>query len=162
MEEELTPELGRIIHFSPLRTSESSRDADWPSSFVNQSNVKPQDDRDSETSSKAMKVKTLTIPWNGRILSPTLTQLKEFKDDLDLIEEVIGSREPRPEEKNYRIRFTWRNFILWPTPEQLKRAKGDLNALTDICTHKLPISPSRQSFRSKLVRSPSHNSFTEF
>jgi len=160
MEEELTLEPRRILHFSPRRTSESIRDTDessWNQRLTLQSNFEHSSDR----SINEFKCKTLTIPWNGRILTPTLTQLREFQGDLDLIEQALGSRSPKPEEKNFRIRFTWRNFIMWPTAEQLKLAKGDLNALTSICTHKLPISPSNHFFRSQAHGSPSRSSFRE-
>jgi len=161
MEEEVSKEPNGILHFSPERVTKHVKDVNWQTTLNEIPGSKLYGQQDFENINDE-KPKTLTIPWNGRILTPTLNQLKEFKGDLDLIEEALGSRAAKPGEKNFRIGFTWRNFILWPSPEQLKRSKGDLNLLSEICTHKLPISPSNQPFRSRRPRSPSQNSFTEF
>jgi len=86
--------------------------------------------------------KCLIIPWKGRILTPTINQLREFEGNLNLISQVLGSREPKPEERNYKIRLNWKGFVLWPTPQQLSIARGDLNALLDICDHKSALQSS--------------------
>ena len=80
--------------------------------------------------------KHLVIPWKGRILTPTTNQLREFEGNLNVISQVLGSREPTLEERNYKIRFIWKGYVLWPTPHQLAASKGDLNALLSICDHK--------------------------
>ena len=161
MEEEFLLEPGRLLHFSPQRTSEEFKTDAWSRSNSDQFEAKIHDSQLSDDSTTP-RFKTLTIPWNGRILSPTISQLKEFQGDLDLIERALGSREPKLNERNFKIRFTWRNFILWPTADQLKLAKGDLNILTNLCPHKLPISPSNNSFRTQSSRKPSKNSLREF
>ena len=97
--------------------------------------------------------KAFTIPWNGRILCPTLNQLKEFEGDLNLMEKMLGSRPMLPHEKNYKIRFIWNGFKFWPSYEELLLSKGDLNLLSNICSRKAPLS-YQNSFRNKSLKCP--------
>jgi len=87
-----------------------------------------------------------------------MKQLREFEGDLNLIEELLGSREMRVNEKNYKMMFVWRGFTLWPTYDELRLAKGDLNRLTDICARKVPTSV-KQSFRNRDPKSPNIKGF---
>ncbi len=82
-------------------------------------------------------VKPLTIPWRNRILTPIVYELKDFGGDLDLIERILGSREPKPEERNFKLRFIWKNHIIWPSAQQLMQARGSLDSLLHICKHKI-------------------------
>jgi len=112
-------------------------------------------------SEKSKYSKALIIPWRGRILTPTIDQLREFEGDLDLISQMLGSRDPKPNERNYKIRITWKGFVLWPTPSQLYRARGNLNVLLDICDHKSSIL-TNPPFQQKNQGNPWKNSTWEF
>ena len=90
-------------------------------------------------------------------MTPTINQLREFEGNLNLISQVLGSREPKPEERNYKIRLNWKGFVLWPTPQQLSIARGDLNALLDICDHKSALQSS-PCFRQNKDGSPRRDS----
>lgn len=43
--------------------------------------------------------KPLSIPWNNRILSPTISQLRECEGRVNLVASRYGSREMKPEER---------------------------------------------------------------
>ncbi len=73
----------------------------------------------------------LIIPWQGKILTPSPFQLRNFQGNLDQIASKLGSREPVGKEKFYReIRIFWKGRLLIPSPQQLTAAKGDLNNLS--------------------------------
>jgi len=91
--------------------------------------------------------KFFLIPWRGRILEATHSDLKNCLGNLDMLQNLIGSRETRPEELNYKLRFVWRNCIMWPSQQELLRAKGNLNVLLDICKRSMMIPPPDRSFR---------------
>lgn len=89
--------------------------------------------------------KTIIIPWQGRILAPTLYQLLVCEGDLNKVERFLGSRPPNDYEKRYTsIRIPWNDNILWATPEHLLEAKGDMNLLEAILP---PILKEKRQFR---------------
>jgi len=92
--------------------------------------------------------KPLSIPWNGKILSPSIKQLRECCGNLALIEAKYGSRLMKENERSFKLRFIWKNWIIWPTAQQLEMAQGDLNRLVALCPNKQPIQ-SNNSFRTK-------------
>lgn len=100
--------------------------------------------------------KPLSIPWNGKILSPTVKQLRECEGNLGLIETKYGSRPMKEEEKNFRLRFIWKNWVLWPTIQQLELAQGDLNRCNSLMGTRDPknlykkVVPNRSVLRGKL------------
>lgn len=79
------------------------------------------------------------IPWKGKILTPTPSQLRHFEGNLNKISVDIGSRDPVGKEVKFReIRILWKGKILAPSPVQLLECKGDLNVLTTILATKNP------------------------
>jgi len=111
-------------------------------------NVAPSSNVDTSRSQQSdQNSRTLLIPWKGRIICPTFTQLKASEGNLDLLESRIGSRAPMPEERNFKLRFVWKGFVLWPTPQELHSAKGDMNSLLKFCSNKLALPPSKHSYR---------------
>ena len=91
----------------------------------------------------------LLIPWEGRMLRATYSQIKEYEGDLERIKKDLGSTEIQQDQKNYRIRFLWKGKILWPSAEELKSAKGDLNDLSNICQRVMNLPPRNYSFRGR-------------
>jgi len=155
-------QLGRLrqarntMSFNPMRPNQPS-----PNMNTTWDNNSNQIEEEPLMYERFRLPKPLIIPWRGRILTPTVNQLREFKGDLNLISQVLGSREPSGEERNYKIRLTWKGFVIWPTPYQLSLAKGDLNALLDICDHKSPLQ-SNPCFRQRNDGSHWRNSNLEF
>lgn len=73
------------------------------------------------------------IPWNGKIISPTPSQIKQFGGRLNDIYTKIGFRDAAGKELTWRgIRIPWKGKILKPTPSQLLAANGDLNVLSAV------------------------------
>lgn len=170
MKEEKNYALNKHLHTHKGKTDEPKKERGnriaeikrWTGDAIKREKAYRQPEKE-EMIDKAHKTRTRIIPFNGKILTPTLKQLKEFKGDLRLIENRVGCREPRPDEKNFRIRFSWKNFIMWPTPEQLKLAEGDMNKLLRLCDHKLLISSNNSSFQEEDSRSSStRNSIPTF
>jgi len=76
---------------------------------------------------------SFVIPWRGRILTPTPSQLRKYAGNLDNIAKSVGSREPEGKETYYReIRLRWKNRTLTPNPRQLLSTGGDLNKLSSL------------------------------
>jgi len=109
------------------------------------------------------KPKTVTIPWKGRIMTPTYQQLRECEGNLDLLENLVGSREAIHAERNFKLRFVWKGNILLPSPKELLMARGDLNTLSKLCLNKSSLASSKQYFRNPCSpRLPRENSYKEF
>ena len=84
----------------------------------------------------------LTIPWKGRILTPTPSQLRESQGNLDNVIAKGLSREPEGKEAHWReIRIRWNGETLKPTPAQIQVAKGNLDSLSSY----LHTTPKRRS-----------------
>ena len=90
-------------------------------------------------SPRSQNLYTFTLPWNGKIISPTPSQLRKVHDNLDLFEKIYGSRDPLPEEHKLMMRMKWKNYILWPTVEEFLSSRGDLNVVIQICATKIEI-----------------------
>ena len=75
--------------------------------------------------------KTLTIPWRHRILTPTFSELRKYKGNLEDIEKALGSRPPTNKESTFNCtRIVWNGKVMWVTPLQLLNAEGDLDTLS--------------------------------
>jgi len=73
------------------------------------------------------------IPWKGKILEPSYNQIRKFGDDLNLIMEQVGARNPTPKELHYKqIRIYFSSRVLTPTPRELLQAHGDLHLNDDV------------------------------
>ncbi len=118
--------------------------------LIREENVNPNDlpiHTRMEIDNLKKKPKLLTIPWKGKILMPTLNQLRECYGNLDLILENFPSRPMKSDERKYKIKFAWKGFIVIPTYQELLESKGDLNKLLEICPNKMHIVPRSNQFR---------------
>lgn len=110
------------------------------------------------TSSKT-KGSSIFIPWRGKVLTPTPTQIREHGGDLHKIYEKIGFRDPIGKEKQYtQIRIPWKGTTLTPTPRQLLLSKGNLNNLMDYLNTKDIRSFRRNPGEGQSSRYPSSSS----
>jgi len=74
-----------------------------------------------------------TIPWKGKILTPTPYQLLRSRGSLDEIQRNLGSRQPVGQEIYFKdIRIAWKGQVLRPNPGQLLLAEGNLDSLSAI------------------------------
>ena len=74
--------------------------------------------------------KRFTIPWKGKILTPTANELRKFEGNLNNIQTHLGYREPNERGRQFKdIRIRWKGQTLKPTPRQLLQSKGILNEL---------------------------------
>ena len=123
---EISNPLNNMASKFDSQVPRNNGDMDEPSNS-NNNNVKP-------------ARKLLSIPWRGRILAPSISQLRECKGKLDRLETHCESRAMKEEEKHYKFRVFWRKWVMWPTIQELEDAEGDLNNLIDICSNKLKLS----------------------
>lgn len=79
-----------------------------------------------------------------------MSQLRQFKGNLNRILEQIGGEEPPTNESPpSKIRIEWKNRILWVTPYQLLRSEGNLSKLEETLYNSGP--RPRWTFQKKYV-----------
>ncbi len=134
---EIEPSKGKVNRcFSPKnQVDELTRDYNWPTlrelqqEDINHEEIKSPD---LNRNFSHRQIKTLLLPYQGRIIEVSPYHLKLFKGDLDEIEKAFGSRPIKEEEKNFRIRIPWKGCILNPTAEQLKTFEGNLDVIKNV------------------------------
>ena len=87
---------------------------------------------------------SIFIPWKGKVLTPSPSQILTYEGDLNRIYQEIGYREPNEKERQFHeIRIFWKGITLKPTPRQLLVSKGNLNELAKFLKAQQP-APFRQ------------------
>lgn len=123
----LSPEIKRRVITKAKKTYDPKSSNDTFQTSSNETKSKEQ--------VRGTSMEPFTIPWKGKILTPTPSQLRQYSGDLNEIAKNIGSRSPEGREVFFKdIRLTWKNKVLTPTPRNLLTTGGDLNKLTKLLT----------------------------